>query len=133
MYLPFQLDVVTAPGHEPDQQLLALTPQSGVKIFLAYDPELAVDGANCIYVDTWASMGQEGGQEEREEIFRGFCIDSEFMSLATPDVKSLHRLPAHHGEEVTNEVMKNGASIIWDGAENRLHIRKAIPEWAFLG
>ncbi len=105
MYFPFQLNMAIAPGYEPDQQLLALALQSGAKIFLTHDPKLAVDGANYIYADVWASMGQEEEQKKREEAFKGFCVDSELMSLAAPGVKFLHCLPAHRGEEVTDEVM----------------------------
>ena len=118
-------------GYEPDQQLLALALQSGAKIFLTHDPKLAVDGANYIYADVWASMGQEEEQKKREEAFKGFCVDSELMSLAAPGVKFLHCLPAHRGEEVTDEVMESEASIVWDEAENRLHAQKAILEWVF--
>ena len=121
MYFPFQLNMAIAPGYEPDQQLLALALQSGAKIFLTHDPKLAVDGANYIYADVWASMGQEEEQKKREEAFKGFCVDSELMSLAAPGVKFLHCLPAHRGEEVTDEVMESEASIVWDEAENRLH------------
>ena len=87
MYFPFQLNMAIAPGYEPDQQLLALALQSGAKIFLTHDPKLAVDGANYIYADVWASMGQEEEQKKREEAFKGFCVDSELMSLAAPGVK----------------------------------------------
>ena len=131
MYFPFQLNMAIAPGYEPDQQLLALALQSGAKIFLTHDPKLAVDGANYIYADVWASMGQEDEQKKREEAFKGFCVDSELMSLAAPGVKFLHCLPAHRGEEVTDEVMESEASIVWDEAENRLHAQKAILEWVF--
>ena len=131
MYFPFQLNMAIAPGYEPDQQLLALALQSGAKIFLTHDPKLAVDGANYIYADVWASMGQEEEQKKREEAFKGFCVDSELMSLAAPGVKFLHCLPAHRGEEVTDEVMESEASIVWDEAENRLHAQKAILEWVF--
>ena len=131
MYFPFQLNMAIAPGYEPDQQLLSLALQSGAKIFLTHDPKLAVDGANYIYADVWASMGQESEQKKREEAFKGFCVDSELMSLAAPGVKFLHCLPAHRGEEVTDEVMESEASIVWDEAENRLHAQKAILEWVF--
>lgn len=131
MYFPFQLNMAIAPGYEPDQQLLSLALQSGAKIFLTHDPRVAADGANYIYADVWASMGQESEQKKREEAFKGFCVDSELMSLAAPGVKFLHCLPAHRGEEVTDEVMESEASIVWDEAENRLHAQKAILEWVF--
>ena len=127
MYFPFQLNMAIAPGYEPDQQLLALALQSGAKIFLTHDPKLAVDGANYIYADVWASMGQEEEQKKREEAFKGFCVDSELMSLAAPGVKFLHCLPAHRGEEVTDEVMDHPErSLCWVEAENRKHSIRAI-------
>ena len=76
-------------------------------------------------------MGQEDEQKKREEAFKGFCVDSELMSLAAPGAKFLHCLPAHRGEEVTDEVIESEASIVWDEAENRLHAQKAILEWVF--
>ena len=100
-------------------------------MYFPFQLKLAVDGANYIYADVWASMGQEEEQKKREEAFKGFCVDSELMSLAAPGVKFLHCLPAHRGEEVTDEVMESEASIVWDEAENRLHAQKAILGWVF--
>ncbi len=131
MYFPFELFMAIAPGYEPDQQLLALALQSGAKIFLTDEPRLAVDGANYVYADVWASMGQEEEQAKRVEAFKNFCVSKELLANAAPDVKFMHCLPAHRGEEVTEEVMESSASIVWDEAENRLHAQKAILEWVF--
>ncbi|MEG1610712.1 MAG: ornithine carbamoyltransferase [Bilophila sp.] len=131
MYFPFELFMAIAPGYEPDKELLGLALQSGAKIFLTDEPRLAVQDSNYIYADVWASMGQEDEQLKREAAFKGFCIDKDLMALAAPDAKFLHCLPAHRGEEVTEDVLEGDASIVWDEAENRLHAQKAILEWAF--
>lgn len=131
MYFPFELFMAIAPGYEPDQQLLSLALQSGAKIFLTDEPRLAVDGAHYVYADVWASMGQEEEQNKRAEAFKDFCVSKELLAHAAPDVKFMHCLPAHRGEEVTEEVMESEASIVWDEAENRLHAQKAILEWVF--
>ena len=131
IYFPFELFMAIAPGYEPDRELLGLALQAGAKIFLTHDVPMAVQGANYIYADVWASMGQEEEQKKRCEAFKGFCVDQALMDMAAPGVKFLHCLPAHRGEEVTDEVMESDASIVWDQAENRLHMQKAILEWVF--
>ena len=131
MYFPFELFMAIAPGYEPDRDLLGLALQCGAKIFLTDEPRLAIDGANYVYADVWASMGQESEQKQREIAFKDFCVSKELMALAAPDAKFLHCLPAHRGEEVTEEVFESDASIVWDEAENRLHAQKAILEWVF--
>lgn len=130
IYFPFELFMAFPEGYEPDRDLLGFAMQAGAKIFLTHDPLMAVDGAHYVNTDVWASMGQEEEQKKRESAFKGYCVDSAMMALAAPDAKFMHCLPAHRGEEVTDEVMESPASIIFDQAENRLHIQKAILEWA---
>jgi ornithine carbamoyltransferase len=130
IYFPFELFMAFPEGYEPDRDLLGFAMQAGAKIFLTHDPLMAVDGAHYVNTDVWASMGQEEEQKKREAAFKGYCVDSAMMALAAPDAKFMHCLPAHRGEEVTDEVMESPASIIFDQAENRLHIQKAILEWA---
>ncbi|EGY24042.1 ornithine carbamoyltransferase [Desulfovibrio sp. A2] len=130
IYFPFELFMAFPEGYEPDRDLLGFAMQAGAKIFLTHDPRMAVDGAHYVNTDVWASMGQEEEQKKREAAFKGYCVDSAMMALAAPDAKFMHCLPAHRGEEVTDEVMESPASIIFDQAENRLHIQKAILEWA---
>lgn len=130
IYFPFELFMAFPEGYEPDRDLLGFAMQAGAKIFLTHDPLMAVDGAHYVNTDVWASMGQEEEQKKREAAFKGYCVDSAMMALAAPDAKFMHCLPAHRGEEVTDEVMEGPASIIFDQAENRLHIQKAILEWA---
>ena len=100
--------------------------QQGAQIEVMADPVQAVRGAQAVYTDVWASMGQEQEQEEREQAFAGFCVDQALMDQAASGAIVLHCLPAHRGEEVTAEVLDGPQSVIYDQAENRLHAQKAI-------
>ena len=131
MIFPFELRLAIAPGYEPDQSLLSEAVAGGAKIFVTGVPAVAAMGAHYVYADVWASMGQEQEQQKRAVAFKEFCVSKELLAHADPDVKFMHCLPAHRGEEVTDEVMESPASIIWDEAENRLHAQKAILEWVF--
>lgn len=133
MVFPFELSLATPAGYEPDMELFAFAKQNGAKVSLENDPKKAVAGARYVNTDVWASMGQEQEQVLREEVFRDFCVDASLMALAAPDAKFMHCLPAHRGEEVTEEVIEGPASIVFDQAENRLHMQKAILEWVFAG
>ena len=95
-------------------------------ISLTTDPQVAVTGADVINTDVWASMGQEAEQKERERAFVGYCLDDALLALAKPDCIVLHCLPAHRGEEISDSVIEGKNSVVWDEAENRLHIQKAI-------
>jgi ornithine carbamoyltransferase len=100
--------------------------QRGAKIDVLTDPGKAVAGAQAVYTDVWASMGQEQEQAEREQAFAGFCVDQALMDQAAPGAIVLHCLPAHRGEEISAEVMEGPASRIFDQAENRLHVQQAL-------
>ena len=100
--------------------------QHGAKIDVLTDPGKAVAGAQAVYTDVWASMGQEQEQAEREQAFSGFCVDQALMDQAAPGAIVLHCLPAHRGEEISAEVMEGPASRIFDQAENRLHVQQAL-------
>ena len=89
-------------------------------------PEEAVKGADIVYTDVWASMGQEAEAEQRKKIFSGYQVNTELMSLAAKDAIFMHDLPAHRGEEVTHEVMESPQSVIFDQAENRLHAQREL-------
>jgi len=106
---------------------------AGTKIELTDDPRRAVEGASAVYTDVWASMGQEGEAEKRVAAFRGFTVDAALMGAARPDAVFLHCLPAHRGEEVAAEVADGPQSRIFDEAENRLHVQKAILLWLMGG
>ena len=90
------------------------------------DLKKAAEGADVIYTDVWASMGQESERAEREKVFRSYCVDADLMSVAKPDAMVMHCLPAHRGEEITDEVFEAHAAEIFDEAENRLHAQKAV-------
>ena len=100
--------------------------QHGASIEVLTDPREAVAGAQAVYTDVWASMGQEAEQAQREQAFAGFCVDQELMGQAAADAIVLHCLPAHRGEEISAEVMEGTASRIFDQAENRLHAQQAL-------
>ena len=96
------------------------------KIKITTDPEVAVVGAQFIYTDAWASMGQEDEAKERRKVFAKYQISKKLVNKASKDVKIMHCLPAHRGEEITDEVIDSKQSIVFDQAENRIHAQKAI-------
>jgi ornithine carbamoyltransferase len=100
--------------------------KTGACITLTENPLEAARQANVIYTDVWASMGQEGEAERRRLAFQGFQVDTRLMDAGAPDCQFMHCLPAHRGEEVSNEVIESERSIVFDQAENRLHVQKAI-------
>src|SRR5690606_35573924 len=120
-----ELHLACPPGYEPDKEIYERA-RTGATIRLTHDPREAVEGAEVVATDVWASMGQEAEAEERRQAFRGFQVDEALMELAAKDAIFLHCLPAHRGEEVTDEVLEGPQSRVFDEAENRLHIQKAI-------
>jgi len=133
MVFGFSLTMACPEGYEPDMALFAEAQKGGAKVRLVRDPREAVAGANYVNTDVWASMGQEEEQRAREKAFTGYCVDAQLMAQAAPDAKFMHCLPAHRGEEVSEEVIESPASIVFDQAENRLHMQMAIIEWIFSG
>lgn len=131
MHFPFTLSLAVPVGYDPDMELFAQARAQGAKIELCRDPKEAAAGAHYINTDVWASMGQEDERRQREKAFKGYCVDAAMMALAAPGAKFMHCLPAHRGEEVTEEVLEGPASIVFDEAENRLHMQKAVLEWVF--
>lgn len=130
-YFPFTLTLACPEGYDPDMELFEAIKSAGGKVSLVRSPQEAVKDADYINTDVWASMGQEGEQQTRESAFAGWCIDAAMMRLARPGAKLMHCLPAHRGEEVSEEVFEGEVSIVFDQAENRLHMQKAILEWVF--
>jgi ornithine carbamoyltransferase len=125
--IPFTFRIACPEGYEPDKKIVEHAKKSNVgRVEILRDPAQAAKGAHVLYTDVWASMGQEAEAEMRRKIFKGYVIDGALMQKAAPDAKFMHCLPAHRGEEVTDEVMESPQSIIFDQAENRLHIQKAI-------
>ena len=125
-----QVRVGSPAGYQPQPDILAqtqaLAARSGAEIRVVEDPVTAVRGADVIYTDTWASMGQEAEHDQRVRLFRPYQVHAALMAQAAPDALFMHCLPAHRGEEVTDEVMDGPHSVIFDQAENRLHAQKAI-------
>ncbi|MGH2567769.1 MAG: ornithine carbamoyltransferase [Bacteroidota bacterium] len=120
--------VLAAPeGYEPNQQTLRQAQHAGVStIEIVRDPAAASKDADLIYTDVWTSMGQEGEAEKRLRDFNGYQVNETLLALAKPDCLVMHCLPAHRGEEVSDQVLDSERSIIFDQAENRLHVQKAI-------
>ncbi|HEU6453353.1 MAG TPA: ornithine carbamoyltransferase [Gemmatimonadaceae bacterium] len=123
--LGFQLSLACPEGYDPDPAILARA-QQHAKVELVRDPAEAVRGADVVNTDVWASMGQEAEQAKREAAFAGYQVDEKLMSRANPGAIFLHCLPAHRGEEVAAAVIDGPQSRVWDEAENRLHVQKAI-------
>jgi ornithine carbamoyltransferase len=115
-------------GYEPDPLIMqeAQSTAASGAIELFRDPKQAVEGADAVYTDTWYSMGQESEAEARAPIFRAYQLNSELMSLAAPGAVAMHCLPAHRNQEITDAVMDGPASVVYDQAENRLHVQKAL-------
>ncbi len=127
--LPFRLSLACPGGYEPDRAIL----ERGMKespegVALLRDPGEAVREADVVYTDVWASMGQEEEAEARKTVFRAYQVNDALLSRAKEEVLVMHCLPAHRGEEITGEVIDGPRSIVFDQAENRMHIQKAILE-----
>jgi ornithine carbamoyltransferase len=125
----FTMKVATPKEFAPRDALRAWIKKSGAKILLGNDPQWAAAGADCIITDTWVSMGDEKEAARRLNILQSFQVNAALMALAEKDAIFLHCLPAHRGEEVSDEVIDGPQSAVWDEAENRMHIQKAILEW----
>ena len=125
-----RMKVATPAGYEPDPKIIVQANEdgreTGFDLLITGDPAEAVQKADAVYTDTWTSMGQEDEKEERKKILIPFQVNRELMDQAKPDALFMHCLPAHRGEEVTDEVIDSSQSVVFDQAENRLHIQKAI-------
>ena len=127
----YELALACPEGYTPDAAILDKAVTLGAKITLTRDPAEAVSGAHYVNTDVWASMGQEDEQKKREAAFAGYEVDEALMAKGAPEAKFMHCLPVHRGEEVSEAVFESPASIVWDQAENRLHMQKAILEWIY--
>jgi ornithine carbamoyltransferase len=127
--LPFYLSLGCPQGFEPDSNILKRGMKEALMgIKLHHDPLEAVASADVVYTDVWASMGQEAEKENRKKIFKAYQVNKTLIDRAGRDVIVMHCLPAHRGEEITNEVIDGPHSIVVDEAENRLHVQKAVLE-----
>jgi len=125
-----RLNVATPSGFEPDQEIVKrsmdIASTSGASIKIMTDPVQAVRGAHVVYTDTWVSMGQEGESNIRKQSFKGYQINRTLMENASDDAIIMHCLPAHIGEEITEDMIESPRSVVFDQAENRLHMQKAL-------
>ena len=129
--LGFTLHISTPRGYEVDPLLGGVNNPACVKTFKS--PFAACEGAHLVTTDVWTSMGYEAENEARQKAFADWCVDAQMMSLARPDALFMHCLPAHRGEEVAAEVIDGPQSVVWEEAENRLHVQKALMEYLLLG
>jgi len=120
-----ELRLACPPGYEPDKAIYERA-RTAANVHLTHDPKEAVAGAEVVSTDVWASMGQEDEADKRRSAFRGYTVDDDLMALADPEAIFLHCLPAHRGEEVTDEVIEGPRSRVFDEAANRLHLQKAL-------
>lgn len=127
MLFPIHFVLASPKGYYPDKTILEKARKSGIgEIEIVTDPKAAAKGADVLYTDVWVSMGQERESAKRRKAFRGYQINRKLLDLAKPDSVVMHCLPAHRGEEITDEVMEDRKSVIFVQGENRLHLQKAI-------
>ena len=125
--IPMHFVLASPSGYDPDPDILKNASDAGLsEIEIVHDPVKAVKEVDVIYTDVWASMGQESEKEKRMKDFLPFQVNSELLKHANKDVKVMHCLPAHRGDEITDEVIDGPSSIVFDEAENRMHIQKSI-------
>jgi len=124
--LGMEFIAATPEGYEPDPRVVEIAREAGGAVELSHDPRDAARGADVLYTDVWTSMGQEEEKERRLRDLAGFGIDDELVGLAGDEAIVLHCLPAHYGEEITEDVLYGRQSAVWDQAENRLHAQKAL-------
>ncbi len=124
--LGMEFVAATPEGYEPDSGVVEIAREAGGIVELTHDPRAAAKGADVLYTDVWTSMGQENERERRLRDLAGFGIDEALVGLAAERAIVLHCLPAHYGEEITEDVLYGAQSAVWDQAENRLHAQKAL-------
>jgi ornithine carbamoyltransferase len=129
--LGFTVHVSTPSGYEVDQSIAGIRSAESYQVFK--DPMEACRGADLVTTDVWTSMGYEAENEARKAAFADWCVDTEMMRIAQPDALFMHCLPAHRGEEVEADVIDGPQSVVWDEAENRMHVQKALMEFLLLG
>ena len=126
MHAKTELTIACPEGFEPDQEILKNALNNGAKITISHNPKEAIVGADVLYTDVWASMGQENEAEQRKQAFKGYTITPEWFELLSQKGIFMHDLPAHYGEECTEEAIYSPRSRVFDQAENRLHAQKAV-------
>ncbi len=131
--LSFSFNVACPVGYEPKAEITREAKQNGARITVSHDVEEAARGADVIYTDVWVSMGQEEESDIRRRAFARYQVNPSVMAMARKDAVVMHCLPAHRGEEITGDVLDGPQSIVFDQAENRLHLQKALMVWALEG
>ena len=129
--LGFKVHLSTPGGYEVDQSVAGIRSTDSYAVFK--DPMQACAGADLVTTDVWTSMGYEAENDARKKAFARWCVDTEMMKAAKPDALFMHCLPAHRGEEVAADVIDGAQSVVWDEAENRMHVQKALMEYLLLG
>ena len=129
--LGFTVHLSTPGGYEVDQAVAGIVRHDCYRLF--DEPRAACVGADLVTTDVWTSMGFEAENAARQKAFADWCVDADMMAAARPDALFMHCLPAHRGEEVTAEVIDGPQSVVWDEAENRMHVQKALMEYLLLG
>ncbi len=130
-FFPFELRVATPKDYAPDPEIIARALDCGARLYLGHDPAQAVQGADYINTDAWFSMGQEDEEQHRQQAFQGFQVNADLVRKAKPEAGVLHCLPAHRGQEITDEVIEGRQSLVWEQAANRLPMQKALLEWIY--
>jgi len=125
----FNLRIAVPAGFEPEPSIVAV---AGNRVSITQEPAAAVDGADMVVTDVWASMGQEDEQRARMSAFAGYQVNDSLLTGADTQAVVMHCLPAHRGEEISAEVLEGPRSVVWDEAENRLHVQKALVEFLLL-
>ncbi len=129
----FSFSLACPKGYEPSAEVTRVAKENGGHVIITNDVVGAVQDADVIYTDVWTSMGQEGEMEVRRKAFQGYQVNQGVLAMAKRDVLVMHCLPAHRGEEITDEVLEGPHSIVFGQAENRLHVQKTIMAWALQG
>jgi ornithine carbamoyltransferase len=122
----YQITVASPDGYHPPDDIVKRARSAGGNVRLVRDPLEAVSDADAVATDTWVSMGEEADRENRLRVFKGYTITEALMNKAAPGALFMHCLPAHRGQEVADEVIEGKQSVVWDEAENRLHVQKAL-------
>ena len=129
--LGFKVNLSTPSGYEVDPKVVGVRSPASTQFFK--NPMQACEGADLVTTDVWTSMGYEAENEARQAAFSDWCVDQDMMKVAKPDALFMHCLPAHRGEEVSADVIDGPQSVVWDEAENRMHVQKALMEFVILG
>ena len=131
--LPISFAMACPKGYEPKAEIVSKARENGAQVTVTHSVEKAVDGADAIYTDVWASMGQEMEAQRRAKAFRDYQLNQTVVAMAKSDAVVMHCLPAHRGEEITDDVLESPQCVAFDQAENRLHVQKAVMVWLING